>query len=57
MAATIHPLASLVVAFLVGAGSVVYVIGRLDRSGESGCFYTLLIGLFAVMALVILMGA
>ena len=48
MAATLNPLMSLAAALLMVLGSIIAVIGALDRSRDSGCFYILMIGLVVV---------
>ena len=47
----LHQLATLVIGFLAGLGTLIYFVGRRDR--ESGCFYTLLQMMVLVVGLVI----
>jgi hypothetical protein len=43
------------VGILIGIGGVIALISRLDRAGESGCFYGLLLTMiFAVVAVLML---
>ncbi|HLF27423.1 MAG TPA: hypothetical protein VJG32_13905 [Anaerolineae bacterium] len=42
--------------FLMGLASFVGLIARLDRSGESGCFYRLILGLVLILLAAIVLG-
>jgi hypothetical protein len=57
MTIPLSPFASVAVGFLMGLGSIIVLVKRLDRSGEGGCFYTLLLGVVVVTLLAILAGA
>ena len=46
-----HQLATLIIGFLAGLGTLIYFVGRRDR--ESGCFYTLLQMMVLMIGLVI----
>ena len=48
---------SLLIGFLMGAGSLILLISRLDRTGHSGCFYGLLLGIVIAMTMIVLLGA
>lgn len=53
---SIHAM-NLMVGVLIGVGGIVALVGRFDRSGESGCFYRLLLLLIAATIAVIVLGA
>ena len=52
-----NPLVTLAIGFLAGIGTLVFLVGRLDRSDGSGCFYTILQALVIVIAVAILAAA
>ena len=52
-----NPFTTLLIGFLAGAGTLIFVMGRMDRSGDSGCFYVLLQILVIVLAAAILIAA
>ena len=47
---------NLLVGVLIGVGGVVALFSRLDRTGESGCFYQLLLTVIGVVLVVIVLG-
>ncbi len=44
---------SLLLGIAMGVSGFILFLKRMDRSGENGCFYTLMIGVVAVIAIVI----
>lgn len=51
-----NPLASLIAALAMGVSSIIIFVGRQDRAQGSGCFYSILVGLIAILAVVFLSG-
>jgi hypothetical protein len=51
-----NPLGVLAVGILIVVGGVIAIVGRLDRSGESGYFYDLLLMVVFAMGAVIVFG-
>jgi hypothetical protein len=48
---------NMLVRILIGVGGVIAFISRQVRTGESGCFYQLLLTLVAIVIVVIVLGA
>ncbi len=56
MAGTVWNPLGILLGMLIGAGGVIAFIARFDRTGESGCFYQLLLTLVGVVIAVIVLG-
>lgn len=48
--------ANMLVGILIGVGGIIALISRLDRTGESGCFYQLLLTVVVVAIAAIVLG-
>ena len=48
--------ANMLVGILIGIGGVIALVSRLDRTGESGCFYHLLLTAVVIAIAAIVLG-